>query len=127
MMMMMTGGQGMANMVRNIIAKLPLSSILSPLAFGLVNLMFLTHGEGAIKELTVGELLNGYPFTILDTIDTLTKPLAIFGIKLPDTGMPDNKFGFLWTKNWTRGGPYEAYTGKDGTELLRILKYKGQR
>lgn len=117
----------MANMVRNIVLTLPLSLALTPIAFGLVNILFMTHGESLIKELSVGELLNGYPFTILNTIDTLTKPLTLFGIQLPDTGMPDNKFGFLWTKNFTKGGPYEAYTGQDGTSLLHITKFKGKR
>ena len=106
---------------------MPFGFALSPVAFGFVNLLFGTHGEGLIKETTVGELLNGYTFGILETIDTLTKPLAMFGIKMPDTGMPENKFGFLWTKNHTRGGPFEAYTGQKGTKVLDIFTYKGER
>ena len=68
----------------------------------------------------------GYQFGILDTIDTVTRPLAWFGVQLPDTGMPDNKFGFLWTKNYTKGGPFESYTGQKGTPLLNIVSFKDQ-
>jgi len=101
--------------------------MLTPVAMGFVNVLFLTHGEGLVKKITVGELLNGYPFGILQTIDTLTRPLAWFGIKLPDNGMPDNKFGFLWGKNYTRGGPLRAYTGQKNTEVLNIVEFKDQR
>jgi len=83
----------------------------------------LTHRQGFLKEVTVGELINGYPFTILDTIDTLTKPLKWFGIELPDNGMPQNKFGVLHTKNFTKGGPYEVWTGQDGDDAHKFLNY----
>ncbi|XP_046916555.2 platelet glycoprotein 4-like [Dermatophagoides farinae] len=117
----------MANMVRGMIASMPFSFGLNPIVFSLVSLLFLTHGESMIKQnLTAGQLLNGYPFRILDTIDRLAAPLRLFGIELPDTGMPDNKFGFLWTKNGTKNGPYQTYTGQDGTDLLRMVTFKGQ-
>lgn len=116
----------MANMVRSMVDNLPLSFALSPVANGLVSLLFMGHSESLIKEQTVGELLNGYPFTLLDTIDFVTRPLALFGIKLPDTGMPDNKFGLLWTKNYTKGGPFEAYSGQKGTQLLQLISFKDQ-
>lgn len=117
----------MANMARNMVAQLPLSFIIAPVASWLVRILFSTHEESLVKELTVEQLLNGYPFTILDTIDTMTKPLTWFGVTLPDTGMPDNKFGFLWTKNNTKGGPFEAYTGQKDTQLLKLITYRGQR
>uniref|UniRef100_A0A6P6YKA3 Lysosome membrane protein 2-like n=1 Tax=Dermatophagoides pteronyssinus TaxID=6956 RepID=A0A6P6YKA3_DERPT len=118
----------LANMVRNMIASLPFSFGLNPLAFSFVSFLYLLHGESMLikQNLTAGELLNGYPFTILDTIDRLAGPLRLFGIELPDTGMPDNKFGFLWTKNGTRNGPYQTYTGQDGTDILRMVTFKGQ-
>lgn len=119
--------QSMANLVNSLLQDVPGSFAIMPVAFGFVNLLFMTHGESLIKELTIGELLNGYTFNILDTIDVLTKPLTWFGIQLPDTGMPDNKFGFLWTKNYTKGGPYESYTGAEGTKLLNIVQYKNKR
>lgn len=114
-------------MVRTMISSIPFSFGLNPIVFGMVSLLYLMHGESMIKQnLTVGELLNGYPFRLLDTIDRLAAPLRLFGIELPDTGMPDNKFGFLWTKNGTKNGPYQTYTGKDGTDLLRMVTFKGQ-
>lgn len=78
-------------MVRTLINDLPLSFALEPVAIGFVNILFMSHSESLIKELTVGELLNGYPFSILNTIDTVTRPLTWFGVQLPDSGMPDNK------------------------------------
>lgn len=117
----------MANLVRTMVGNLPGSFAITPIAMAFANLLFMSHGESLIKETTVEELLNGYPFRILDTIDTLTKPLTWFGLTLPDTGMPDNKFGFLWTKNFTQNGPYDAYTGQGDGPLLRITGFKDKR
>ncbi|CAG2112635.1 unnamed protein product, partial [Medioppia subpectinata] len=114
----------MAAVVRGLVEKLPLSFAIAPVAFGAVNVLFMTHGEGLLKEMTVADLVEGYPFRILDTIDVLTKPLTWFGIKLPDTGMPQNKFGLLHVKNFTKGGPYEVYTGQQGTKFLKFISYQ---
>ncbi|CAG2175832.1 unnamed protein product, partial [Oppiella nova] len=92
-----------------------------------VNVLFMTHGEGLLRQVTAAQLIEGYPFRILDTIDVVTKPLAWFGIKLPDTGMPQNKFGLLHVKNFTKGGPYEVYTGQGGTKFLKFVTYKDKR
>lgn len=83
----------MASVIKGLIDDLPLSFAIAPVAFGFANVLFMTHGEGLIKRLTVGQLINGYKFSILETIDTLTKPLTWFGIELPDTGMPNNRYG----------------------------------
>lgn len=82
-------------MVRSLINDLPLSFAIEPVAIGFVNILLMSHGESLIKELTVGELLNGYPFSILNTIDTVTRPLVWLGVRLPDSGMPDNKVLYM--------------------------------
>lgn len=118
----------MAAVVNGLVSKLPLSFAIAPVAFGFVNVLFLTHGEGLFKELTVQELIEGYTFSIIQTIDTLTKPLSWFGIQLPDTGMPQNKFGLLHVKNFTKGGPYEIYTGKKNPKkFAKFISYQDKR
>ena len=121
--------EAMAYVIKSLVDQLPVSFAIAPLAFGFVNILFFSHGEGLLKELTVGELVEGYPFSILDTIDTLTKPLKWLGIQLPDNGMPGNKFGLLWVKNYTRGGPYEVYTGRSGTsdKAFQLVSYQGKK
>ncbi len=119
----------MAYVIKNLVDDLPLSFAIAPVAFGFANILFATHGEGFLKKLTVGQLLNGYKFTILDKIDTLTKPLTWFGIKLPDNGMPGNKFGILHISNYTKGEPYEVYTGQGNTadKFLKYVSYQNKK
>lgn len=112
----------MASIIKELIDELPLSFVIAPLAFGFVNVFFATHGEGLLKELTVDELLNGYPFTLFNTMDAMTKPLTWFGVKLPDNGMPNNRYGILYTKNFTKAGPFEVYTGR-GDSANKFLRW----
>lgn len=118
----------MAILVKQLVGQLPLSTIIAPIGFSFVNILFFAHGEGLLKTLTVGELINGYPFRLLDTVDTLTKPLTWFGIELPDNGMPGNRYGILSVKNFTKGiaNQYEIYTGQGATadRLQQYLTWK---
>ncbi|KPM02543.1 CD36-like protein 1 [Sarcoptes scabiei] len=117
----------MASMVHSFVSSLPFANGLYPVVFGMLNAFFGSHRETAIKKLTVGQLLHGYRFEILDTMDKIAKPLALFGISLPDTGLADNKFGILWSKNLTRNGPYQVFTGRDDTNVLEMNAYKGKQ
>ena len=118
----------MAYVIKSLVDKLPMGFAVEPMAFSLASVLFNSHGEGLIKHLTVAQLVEGYPFHILETIDTLTTPLKWLGIELPDNGMPDNKFGLLWVKNFTKVGPYEVYTGQTNQEdFLKFVSYQGKR
>ncbi|CAG2181906.1 unnamed protein product, partial [Oppiella nova] len=63
----------MAGVIRGLIEKLPLSFVIAPVVFGAVNVLFMTHGEGLLRQVTAAQLIEGYPFRILDTIDVVTK------------------------------------------------------
>lgn len=118
----------MATKMLKMVGKLPLSFAIAPIIFSAVNILFNAHDETLLTRLTVEELLEGYPFGVVETIDTLTKPLSWFGLKLPDLGLRDNKFGILHKKNNTRDGPYEIYTGQSDPRLFgKVITYKNKR
>ncbi len=98
------------------------------MVLGLTDIFILDHREGLIKNLTVGELLNGYHLKLLDTIETLTKPLIWFGIEMPQSiiSLKDNKYGILSLFNSSRSGPFEMYTGMGGSAYGELVNPKSR-
>ena len=110
-----------------------MTPFVSPIVNNVVKTMHDFHKETFLEIQTVGNMLNGRRIPLLDTIDIVAKPLRMLGLPIPEYGVSsyklrDNKYGFLGMRNDTFG-PFEAYTGVDGTEakLSRIASYKGKR
>ncbi|XP_054161782.1 scavenger receptor class B member 1-like [Oppia nitens] len=113
----------MGGLVRNMLRRYPLSFFSVPMAVGFLNLITLTHGEGLIKRMTVGEFVGGYPFSLLETVDVLTQPLKWMGVELPDyLDALNQRFGLLHLANNTPIEPLEFETGIGNTTLF---KYRG--
>ncbi|XP_054157326.1 platelet glycoprotein 4-like [Oppia nitens] len=117
----------LAAIIKGLIDKLPLSTLTAPAAFRIINRLFMNHSERIVKRLTVGQLIEGYRLSILDTIDTVVKPLKLLGINIPDFGMPNNRFGILNGKNNSKSGPYEVLTGQGDTQFLKVISYENKR
>ncbi|CAG2118545.1 unnamed protein product, partial [Medioppia subpectinata] len=118
----------MVAVVRHYVRKVPLSRFIEPFILGSMNLLIASHGlGGVVLKRTPRELLEGYHFRLMDTVELLSKPLLWLGIQLPDTRMPGNKFGLLNVKNGTPDGPYEVYTGVGGTKFAKFIAYKGNK
>lgn len=108
--------------------KLPLSFVITPVVLGLTDIFILDHRKGLTKNLTVGELLDGYHLKLLDTIETLTKPLIWFGIEMPQPiiSLKNNKYEILSLFNSSRIGPFEMYTGMGGSVFGKFVNPKNR-
>ena len=112
----------------------PLTPVISPIVNNVVNTLLVTHRERLIETRTVEEVLNGRRIGLLDTIDIVAKPLRMMGLPIPEYGisaykLKDNKYGFLAIRNDSSFGPFEAWTGMEGTKekFTHIASYQGKR
>lgn len=110
--------------------QLPFTAATKPIVFGTLGAFFEGHGQSLFQRFKVRDLIYGYRVRFLDTLSSLTNPLGNLGL-IPDgmlpEGLPNNTFGLLYGKT-NLDGPYEAYTGRDGTSsrYQDILKYKDE-
>ncbi|XP_054158403.1 scavenger receptor class B member 1-like [Oppia nitens] len=113
--------------VKNYLDRFPMSTLSVPVAVGALNLITLTHGEGLMKNITVGQVFTGYPFSVLETLDIFVKPLRWFGFELPEIYEKlDNKIGLFHMINNTWLRPLEVETGQHGT-LIGMPSIKSWR
>lgn len=122
------------SIINNAVERFPLTPVVSPVVNNVVNTLMVTHGEQFIETRTVGELLNGRRIDLLDTIDIVAKPLRMLGLPIPEYGvsaykLKNNMYGFLGMRNNTPFGPFEAYTGLEGTEdkFTKFATYQGRK
>ncbi|CAG2179074.1 unnamed protein product [Oppiella nova] len=81
---------------------------------------------GLTHEITVRELLEGKHFSPAVTIEFISKPLKWFGIQMPDTHMPGNKFGLLNAVKESREGPHVCETGVGDSTFLKFVTFQGR-
>ncbi|XP_054158404.1 scavenger receptor class B member 1-like [Oppia nitens] len=113
--------------VKNYLDRFPMSTLSVPVAVGALNLITLTHGEGLMKNITVGQVFTGYPFSVLETLDIFVKPLRWFGFELPEIYEKlDNKIGLFHMINNTWLRSLEIETGQHGT-LIGLPSIKSWR
>lgn len=114
-----------------VLQNFPLAGLTGPVVFGTVNTLLASHGQGLFKAMTAREVLIGQKVNLLETINTLVKPLERLGITglLPDDpGLKESSFGILFGRNNSKDGPYEAWTGygDSSPNYLKFISWKGQ-
>lgn len=104
--------------------------IFSHMSYRSINHFLEKHNQHLFINTTIRELLYGYKLDILDTAESYSGFFSKFGFDImPTKFMPDNKFGILNGRNGTPDGPYEMYTGLNGTrdQFSNFKTWKGLR
>lgn len=90
-----------------------------------------SHNQHIFINTTVAELLFGLQLDMLDTIKRIGSYVSIIATPdfLLDNELAANNFGILSTKNNTKQGPFEVYTGLGTTEneFATFKSYKGNK
>ncbi|XP_053203149.1 lysosome membrane protein 2-like [Panonychus citri] len=96
---------------------IPVPLAVSPFVYSTVSALLLVHSQNFFLKTTPRNLIIGQRVNLLDTVTTLIKPLELLGVKasdlIPTEDLPNNTFGLINGKNFTRMGPWEVYTGID--------------
>lgn len=104
----------------------------SPFVYGITSVLLMLHSEGIFIRSTPRKILMGYPVNLLDTAETMLRPLSIAGVKpsdiIPFEDLPNNSFGILNGKNHTPIGPWEVFTGvnKSKQKYTETISFKNQ-
>ncbi|XP_015788725.1 scavenger receptor class B member 1-like isoform X2 [Tetranychus urticae] len=96
---------------------IPIPLAVSPFVYSTVSALLLVHSQNFFLKTTPRNVIVGQRINLLDTVTTLVKPLELLGVKasdlIPTDDLPNNTFGLINGKNYTRMGPWEVYTGVD--------------
>ncbi|XP_053203155.1 lysosome membrane protein 2-like [Panonychus citri] len=94
---------------------IPIPLAVSPFVYSVVSVVLFVHSQNFFLKTTPRSLITGLRVNLLDTVTTLLKPLELLGIMasdvFPTSELPNNSIGILNSRNFTRLGPLEIYTG----------------
>ena len=125
---------GTGGLVQNVLDKIPFSFTVKPIVFGFINAWLYAHGEGFVKEVTVGGFMEGEYMSMVGTADWLIKPLRWLDldilrplIDMFDMRLSEKKFGVLRAVNNTREGPFEIWSGQSYPRMFfRVKSFGGK-
>lgn len=91
-------------------------NLFNQISYRSINNFLESHSQELFVNTTVRQLLYGYRLDILDTAQSYSGLFSKFGFDIMPTKLfPNNSFGILNGRNGTPDGPYEMYTGLEGT------------
>lgn len=115
----------MTSRMENFLKRLPVGLVTKSLIQVALNTLFRIHHQHLFINVTVDDyIFKGYTVNVLETIQTIARPLKILGANLPIPHLVDNKFGLFYPKNITSTGPFEIYTDSERLGQLRSWKFQ---
>lgn len=100
------------------LSKIPGHQLTSPVIMTFLSALLNLNKEHIFTKQSVQSILfNGYTVPFMHTLNMIFLPIRLlFGFQFPKTGLSaDNRFALLLGKNNTPTGPFEVYTGYQGS------------